>query len=92
MVELGERDRRREPFNRSAITRTLGGCDKHLVASVMLKGWADVEAVDTMRSKGSSLRRGVVKDDTRARNRQRSAVEIEVPKETSISRQFWLTA
>jgi hypothetical protein len=57
----------------------------------MFQRGADIEAIDTMRGKGGALGRGVMDDDTGARNCKGSPVKIEVANEACMGGQFGLS-
>ena len=54
--------------NHSMVTQSgrLGNSDKNLITPVVFRGVTNVETINTMRSKGGSLSRGVVDDDSGA--------------------------
>jgi hypothetical protein len=85
-----ERDGVREPVDGKGVTDAESARDITLVASVMLGGWANVPAVNTLWGHVVALVRCDVHDDAGAGRGERASVEIEGAVEAGVSGEFGL--
>ncbi len=91
-ADFWERDGVREPIDGEGVTDAESGWDVTLVASVMLGGWANVPAVNTVWSHVVALVRCDVDDDAGAGRGERALVKVEGAVEAGVSGEFGLAA